>query len=221
MTPHRMHQIMEEVVAHRSCPLNPGNRDDFFDIDSAILNREWHPGARMLWIARRGGTHLVTLGVHPDVSREAIDAMAIAEPMDIYIATNAGLEKIDRARALRELAAMEWSNREGLLSKGGEAIATIAPAVAVKVGGRFVADVHLAPSVDARALKLGDAIGLSIYARRAAIEAAGGFFCMARSVMFGSESLASLIGHKREPMADEATKTPPKVSRGRRLAMTQ
>jgi hypothetical protein len=198
MTPKQLHDEMGKVVNRPGYPLLRFYRDDFESSDLRYLENAWHLDAKMLWVVRESGTHIVPLDIHPAMSGEGRAILNMAEPKEAFLLTRRGVEQIPLDQAARELGARHWS-QDGArrVSKHGEPVADIVDIVHSREGNTRIADAKLHMIKPVGDLSLGDLVALRIYAERAAIDEAGTLFVGTRSVRVGASDLDQLLDDKR------------------------
>lgn len=213
VTPKQMHGAMGDIVNAPGYPLLTHYRVDFEKHDLAYLEAAWHDDARMLWVVRDSGTHLIPLGVHPRMAREAAAVFGMAGAQDYFLLSNRGVAPIDLARAKQEVASLQWSiGKDGRIFKGARHLADVVD-IATRIDRipmpgnppgsppRFresqAYDVRLWPRADPSKLSLGDLIGLRIIAECAAIESGGSLMVPTRAVRLGAADLGLLMDRAR------------------------
>lgn len=195
-TPEQIHKKMAEVLDRPDFELLTHYRSDF-ELDRSYLDRAWHDEARMLWVIRESGTHLIPLGVHPGMSSEGLAALGSDSRNEAFIVTNKGVEPADRNRANAELANFVWLERQGRVHKNGVPVADVIDVKFEHVGNALRADVKMSSIKRVERMSLGDTVALAIHAERAAIERAGTLFCQTRSILMDGADFYAAMDAKR------------------------
>lgn len=215
MTPKQLHEQMAKCVDGPDSRLKY-HRDDFETLDLRYLENTWHPGARMLWVVRESGTHIVPLGIHSKMSEEGLAILDMADsedaPKELYLLSLRGVTRLTDSQARSELAKIDWSlDRNGRIFHKEVAIADIVDVVDVVVEGEdnaLYADVDLFPIFDVEELSIGELVALRIFAECAAIAVAQSLFVQTRFARLGENDIDTMLeGMRAEWIASEEAAT--------------
>ena len=216
MTPKQMHAAMAQIVDKPGYPLLKHYRSDFEELDLTYLENAWHEEARMLWVVRKNGTHLIPLGVHPKMEVGARAVFQMEGEKEFYLLSNKGISQVGQARAEQEVSRLQWRyEKDGGIFKGHLRLADVvevttgvertpmpkedgeAENAALRFKTEPVYDVKLKLRVASSELSLGDLIGIRIHAECAASAHGGDLMIATRNVQLGEIDLGKLMDKSR------------------------
>lgn len=195
---------MRKIVEAPGYPYLQHYKVDFEKYDREILQAQWAPGNRYLWVVRTMGTHLGRLGVHPKLDEMLIAALDTESQKAIYLVEGTSVKEVTLAKARDLLKHLDYRVVGGVVHRGhGEASGIASFKVTLhpwRGDERPYGSVGFSGK-PADQLTLGDLVALAQIASAEVVREAQSLMMPVKAVTYNDEDLYGLIPARQREMA--------------------
>jgi len=205
---HPTWDAMRQIVEAPGYPYLQHYKVDFEKYDREILQAQWAPGNRWLWVVRTMGTHLGRLGVHPKLNEMLEAALDSESAKAVYLVEGTSVKEITESKARDLLKQFDYRVQNGVVHRGHGTDSGIASFTVTLHPWRGDQRPHGTVSFVGKLadkLTLGDLVALAQIAGAEVVRESQSLLMPVKAVTYNDEDLYGLIPARQREMAHVIT----------------